>query len=314
MGTRRLSEVALEVPAMGGSLRLRVACAAHARDRARRDLDLAARRVQRWAARLTRFDPGSELSALNERSDAAETPVGPTLAAVLGWATEAARRTEGVVDVGLLDERIAAEDGPDGRRPPGRGRWESGRGRWRSGRGPDGRHGRVWRDGQVRFDLDGLAKGWIADRALGLLDHYPAALVDADGDIAVAIDPRAGWTIGVADPLDPGEDLVSIDPDRVGPRRLGVATSGTHVHRWGDDPHRHHLIDPATGSPAVSDVEQCTVVARSAALAEAIAKAVVIQGSAAGAALLGRAGALGGVLLLRDGEVLATEEVPAWLA
>jgi thiamine biosynthesis lipoprotein len=158
-----------------------------------------------------------------------------------------------------------------------------------------------------------VAKGWIADRALRLLDRYPAALVDADGDIALSVDPRTGWTIGVADPADPDGDLAGLDPGRVGPRRLGVATSGIDVHRWGDDPGRHHLIDPATGSPAVSDVEQCTVVADSAALAEAVAKAVVIRGSDRGARLLGRSGVLGGVLLLRDGVVLATEEVPAWL-
>jgi thiamine biosynthesis lipoprotein len=146
-----------------------------------------------------------------------------------------------------------------------------------------------------------------------MLDRYPAALVDADGDIAMTVDARLGWTIGISDPHEPDRDLITIDPDLVGPRSLGIATSGIDVHRWGDGPDRHHLIDPATRSPAVSDVEQCTVVAESAALAEAVAKAVVIRGSERGAALLARPGAMGGVLVLRSGQVLGAEEVTAWL-
>ena len=42
----------------------------------------------------------------------------------------------------------------------------------------------------LRFDLDGIGKGWLADRSLGRLGRHPAAVVDADGDVAVA--PRAG--------------------------------------------------------------------------------------------------------------------------
>ena len=139
-------------------------------------------------------------------------------------------------------------------------------------------------------------------------------MVDADGDIASFAPTGTDWTIGVADPSDPGQDLVVLDLDRVGPRDLGVATSGIDVHRWGDDPDRHHLIDPATGRPAVSDVGQCTVVAESAALAEAVAKAVVIRGSEWGSASLGHPGVLGAVVLGRTGEVLVTEQVLQWLA
>jgi hypothetical protein len=32
----------------------------------------------------------------------------------------------------------------------------------------------------VRLDLDGVGKGWIADRTLGLLGRHPGAIVDAD--------------------------------------------------------------------------------------------------------------------------------------
>ncbi|MFN8519894.1 MAG: FAD:protein FMN transferase [Chloroflexota bacterium] len=302
-----LFQVSLDVAAMGGRLRLHVGCGAPEQDQARRDLESVARRVGRWAARLTRFEPASDLCVLNAQPDGADVPVGPTLAAVLGWAAEAGRRTQGVVDVTLLDERLAAEDGMRSALPPRAGCWTS---RWTM----DGRHGRVAREAYVRFDLDGVAKGWIADRALALLHRYPAAMVDADGDVAIAVGEGTDWTIDVADPDDPRGDLASLSLDRIGARVLGIATSGIHVHRWGADAGRHHLIDPATRRPASSDVAQCTVIADTAALAEALAKAVVIRGSEWGAGLLGHSDVLGTVVLRRTGEVLVSEEVLPWLA
>lgn len=319
---QRLADVGLDVRSMGGRLRLRVACAPGQQAQARRDLGSLATRVQRWAARLTRFEAGSELSALNADPEAPTTPVGPTLGAVLSWATEARRRSRGVVDVTMLDARLAAEAGtPWTRSEPTAGRalhrqdgWPlERRDRWELRSPGGGRHACVMREGRVRFDLDGVAKGWIADRALAHLGGYPAALVDADGDIAIRVDERTGWVVDVDDPDRPARALASIALERVGSVALGVATSGIDVHRWGDDPGRHHLIDPATGRPARSDVRQCTVVAVSAALAEVVAKAVLIRGSAAGAELVGRSGVLGAVLLHRSGEVMATEQVLTWL-
>jgi len=301
-----LTAVRIDAPSMGGRLRIRVDCRHAERDRAERDLRLLATRIERWAARLSRFEPTSELCGLNADPDAPETHVGPTLAGVLAWAMDAGRHTQGVVDVSLLDARIAAEQGVGPSRPMVGARWGL-------RRSPSTRTARVVRHGHVRFDIDGVAKGWIADRALGSLRRYPAALVDADGDIAVTIGERTGWTIGVADPSHPSDDLVAIAPARVGPRTLGIATSGIDVHRWGDGMDRHHLIDPSTGRPAASDLRQCTVIARSAALAEAVAKAMVIRGSASGMVLLDQPDVLGAVLVLRSGEILATDEVMMWL-
>jgi len=43
---------------------------------------------------------------------------------------------------------------------------------------------------------------------------------------------------------------------------------------------RHHLIDPRTGAPSDTDVSLATVVAGEAWMAEVLAKAVVLAGSA----------------------------------
>lgn len=298
-------ETELATRSMGGGLRLLVASATTDGDAAENDLRRVAGRVDAWARRLTRFDVTSDLAALNADPGRSPAPLRPTIAGALTHARHMAEATEGTVDVTLLDERIAAETGE---RPPASARpaW------WLGGKG---RRVDLIRDGAARFDLDGVAKGWLADRALGLLDAYPYALVDADGDVAVRASWFAGWSIAVADPHDDRRELARLRVPHGWPlARFGVATSGTSVHRWpGSDGPSHHLIDPRTGRPARTDVVQATVVAESTGLAEALAKSAVIRGSSDGLELLARAGAWAALLLLEDGDLLATPGATRWL-
>ena len=170
----------------------------------------------------------------------------------------------------------------------------------------------------MRFDLDGVGKGWLADRALGLLCTHPTALVDGDGDVALMLAPGTAWPIGVADPRRAGLDLVVLTPStgrRDPPRRFGLATSGTSVHRWSHgDGWAHHLIDPRTGLPARTDVVQATVLAATARHAEAYAKAAVIVGSDAALALLDRPDVDGAVLLTERGDLLVTPGTLRWMS
>jgi thiamine biosynthesis lipoprotein len=294
----------LTFPAMGGRVRLLVWAATDEVERADHDLALVASRIVTWAGRLTRFHPDSDLSILDRDPSLARAPVRPILAAVLARARELSERTDGMVDVTLRQAREAAEAGDEPR--PHVGTW------WLDGTGRDVV---VRRDGSVAFDLDGVGKGWIADRALELLKAYRSALVDADGDIAVRVGLGQRWEVTVADPRDPDRDLATfVIPEDRAMARSGIATSGTSVHRWRHTSGpTHHLIDPRTSRPAVTDVLQATVIAESALVAEGLAKAVVILGSEEGLDLLDRAGAYAELLLLEDGEVLATPRSLGWL-
>jgi thiamine biosynthesis lipoprotein len=275
------------------------------------ELERAAERVldrlDAWARRLSRFIPDSELSALNA-SPAAAVAIGPTLTAVLDWARVAESLTDGRVDVSMLDARLAAEDGASVRPPTPAGR------RWsllRHARGAV-----VVREAGVRFDLDGVAKGWLADRALAFAPGH-TALVDGDGDIAARVAPGEELLIGVADPRDPEATLATIrleSPDGR-PAGFGLATSGTSVHRWTHGRSTaHHLIDPVTWRPAETDVIQATVLADTARAAEACAKAAVLAGSDLAPAMLDRPGVRGGLFLTTRGEIRATPEMLEWLA
>jgi thiamine biosynthesis lipoprotein len=257
-------------------------------------------RIDCWASRLTRHTETSDLSLLNADPMTA-VPVRPTLAAALLAGMVAADASEGFADITLLDARLAAEGNAGAARPSRRSEWQV----IRANRGA----AIVSRPPGLHFDLGGVGKGWIADRALDLLDAWPSAVVDADGDLALRVAPGRVWQIGVDDPRTPNTNLTILHlgaPVGGAPIRWGVATSGTSIHRWnvaGDA--SHHLIDPRTGRPAQTNVIQATVVAGSALRAEALAKAAVIAGSLGGLALLERAHVRGAVLLTADGEVLA---------
>lgn len=264
-------------------------------------------RVDAWARRLTRFDPASELRRLND-SRADRVRIGPTVTAVLDWGRAAEGLTSGLVDIAMLEARLAAEGG-DAATPP-----VTASRRWSLDRGP--RWSTVRRAGAVAFDLDGVAKGWLADRALAIVPGR-SAIVDADGDIALRLRGDDAWALGVADPSEDGAPMLGVLRFHAGqaPERFGVATSGVSVHRWA---HRegtaHHLIDPHTWRPAVTDVVQATVIASSAREAEVLAKAAVIAGTERAFALLDRPGVLGALILTERGELRATTETLRWLA
>ena len=275
-------------------------------DAAGRDLEAVLDRIGAWASRLTRFEASSELMRLNAATSN-RVLIGPTLTAVLDWARAAEGLADGLVDVAMLDARLAAERGDDARPPVAASR------RWSLDRGP--RASTVRREPGVRFDLDGVAKGWLADRALAIAPGR-SALVDADGDVALRLAPGDAWGVGIADPRQDGEllGILRFTAEHA-PRRLGVATSGTSVHRWAHPRGTaHHLIDPRTWRPAATDIVQATVVAGSAREAEVFAKAAVIAGGDRGLRLLDRPGVVGALLLTEHGDVVATSGLRRWLA
>jgi thiamine biosynthesis lipoprotein len=137
------------------------------------------------------------------------------------------------------------------------------------------------REGEARLapgaaiDLGGIAKGWLADRLASRLG--PNCLVNLCGDLYArgAGESGEGWPVGFGD-----RTLLLVDQ--------GAATSGTTKRSWG--PGLHHLIDPRTARPAVTDLREVSVLAQTATDAEIYAKVALLLGSTAAAKWLeGRA-------------------------
>ena len=130
----------------------------------------------------------------------------------------------------------------------------------------------------LKIDLGGIAKGWIAERAAGVLSEYTeACAVDAGGDAFMIGTPSHSdtWRISLEDPCDPSRTLTVL---KIHPG--AVATSAVTKRRWQQgEKTQHHLIDPRTQQPAETDWLSVTVVAEHAAQAEVYAKCLLIGGS-----------------------------------
>jgi len=90
----------------------------------------------------------------------------------------------------------------------------------------------------------------------------------------------------------------------------GIATSGGELQRFSVDGSLHHILDPRTGvSPA--ELRSVTVLARSAALADALSTAIFVLGEEAGRSYLARHEGVEALLVRRDGMEWATPGLTA---
>ena len=282
----------LAFPAMGTSVRLLAAPGAPLED--------ARALIEDLEARLTRFDSASELSVLN--ADPRETvPASRTLRDAVRSAIAGAAATDGLVDPTLLGAVVragydrslvghpranlravlAAAPEPRPASPPPAVVWRRIH--------IDDAAGTITRPPGVKLDLGGSAKGLAADLAAELLAPYGPCAADLGGDLRVH---------GVHEVLVPNP-VTGMLAEVIELRDDAVATSGIDKRLWWDATGRpaHHLLDPATGRPAWTGVLCATAKAPTAALAEALAKAAVLAGPAAGRRVLSR---FGGLLITYD--------------
>lgn len=281
-------EMAIDLPA-GGE---------HAAARARRLLE-------RMDARLSRFDPHSELSRLN-RDPRATVPASPLLRSAVRAACWAAERSGGLTDPTLLaaltaqgyGASLAGVAAPSLRAalaaaPARRAARPHPDARWRA-IAVDGEHGTITRPPGLAIDTGGSTKGLAADAVAHLLAAQPRLVVDCGGDLRV----RAPRPVEVA----VEHPLTGAVAHTLAIACGAVATSGLRRRLWRRDGggYAHHLLDPATGRPAWTGLVQATALAPTALEAETLAKAALLSGAPAARGLLA---AHGGVLVHDDGGV-----------
>jgi thiamine biosynthesis lipoprotein len=264
--------------------------------------------IEDFAARMSRFVPDSELSALND-DPRAEVPASPILRAVVSAGIWAARRSGGLVDPTLVPELEAAgyrhsladrEPAPLREALAGAPPREPARPhpaqRWRRIE-VDDHAGVIRRSPGVRIDSGGVGKGLVAEMVAYRLCGYSRYVVDCGGDLAVGgvetlVRP---YEVGVEHPLT-GETV-----HRLRVSSGGVATSGLNVRVWRTaDGFGHHLLDPASGRPAWTGLIGVTALGKSAVEAETLTKAALLLGPVGARRVLAEHG---GLIVHDDGEV-----------
>ncbi len=236
----------------------------------------------------SRFDPNSEVSAVNEVAGKL-TIVSKVTYELISLAQQASIATRGAFNPLMLDQLVALgydrtwdELGNDERPLPEPSSAVEARIELLpeiSGvRLPSG----------TRFDPGGIGKGLAGDMVAAALLEAGAESVQIElgGDVRVAGPEWAGgsWRV-VLDDNDHG----AANPATITLPEGGVATSSIIRRRWrrgGIDV--HHLIDPQTGLSASTDLDAVTVAAPTLWWAEVMAKIALIGGAQQARTMLGQ--------------------------
>ncbi len=277
---------------------------------------------------LTRFRPTSELSLLNDSQD----PLffaSPDFFAAVEAALWAAQQTGGVYDPTILvyleeagyDCTFAAVANPRPllRNKPAADSSSSTESLAdRNLTGIDYRHigldpfaQAISRPPGLRLDLGGMGKGWTVDRLADELCQKGHFLLNAGGDLYAygSPGPKRGWEIHLVHPQKPELNFASLSL-----QYHAVATSTIARRRWvKNGVVQHHLIDPRTGRPAMTDVISVSVVAGRVFTAEVYAKVALILGIEEGLTFLEALPDVEGVLFSASGAVYLTSGMDQYL-
>jgi thiamine biosynthesis lipoprotein len=143
-----------------------------------------------------------------------------------------------------------------------------------------------------------------------VLVHGGKSSVRARGVQGPAVPGRRGWRVGLRHPLRPGRRLATLT---LVDQALGTSGSGTQF--FVDRGRRiGHILDPRTGRPA-EGVLAATVIAPSAADADALATALYVLGPEGLPQIAPAGGGVGGVVVvpgaIAGSVVLKTANLPA---
>ena len=259
---RRSPLVKRSVPLMGTIAEIQVA---HPDERfAENAIDSAIRELQ-WVERtMTRFKSDSDIGRANLGAGRDGVRITRETAFVIAAALRAASASDGRFDP-AIGEASELWDVLNRHEPPPLDRVNrlAARGFWRKVDITDGIGSpRVrFNDRDLHLDLGAIAKGYGIDRATDMLRTrgIKHAIVTVGGDLfALGNSPDGeAWTVGIRSPQDENALAGTL---RVAER--AVATSGDYERFFMWRGHRyHHLIDPTTAAPRVTNFHSSTVLA-----------------------------------------------------
>ena len=232
-------------------------------------IDAAFDAIAEVQRRMSFHDPSSMLSRLNRLAAFEPLQVDDWTFEVLEFAAEMHRVSGGIFDVTVgadLQARGFLPVVPDGATPSAD---------FAAVQLLPGRFVRFHRSG-LRLDLGGIAKGFAVDRAVAALRDAGAVggLVNAGGDLRAFGDES--FAVAIRHPEQPGANLATID--------LHESALATSAHYFADrlvpSADFAPIIHPQSGEPART-VRSATVRARSAMVADALTKVLMLAGEAA---------------------------------
>jgi FAD:protein FMN transferase len=265
-------------------------------------------RIGELEGQLTVYRDDSEVSRLNSTAHLGPVAVEPGLFGLLQAAVALAEATGGAYDVtaGALTIAWGFFKGP--RRVPNPDALAEARARTGSHhlRLDPGRRTVAFDRPGIVINLGSIGKGYALDCAAALVRAHwwpTAALIHGGRSSLYTLGSPPGpcggrWEIALRNPLDPGRPLgVARLRDR------GLGTSGAAFQRFEASGRAYgHIIDPRTGEPPAAGPLSVTVLAPTAAEADALSTALYLLGPDAAAGLLAARPDVGAIFVLEGND------------
>lgn len=276
-------------------------------DRAEKAMDRAFAEIGKLDALLNFFSEKSELSMINRNAGLSGVRVSPETMEVVEKAIEVSEKTEGAFDVTIGPE-ISQWDFPLRIKPED----ESIKRQLRLVNYKLIQLDKVRSTVRLKekgmfMDLGGIAKGYAADKAVGVLkkNGIASGLVSVAGDIkAFGYKPDGkSWTVGIRSPrsTEKSDEIMAT----VELNDTAISTSGDYQRYFILDEKRfHHILDPRTGYPA-QGCQSVSVIAGDGVYADAFSTGIFVLGPERGIALLERMG-FEGLIVDKDGALYTT--------
>ena len=165
----------------------------------------------------------------------------------------------------------------------------------------------VWLENpDTRIDPGAIAKGYIADVIADFLktQGISGAVIDLGGNIVIVGEKPDGgaWRVGISKPFSQRSELIGY----IESEEASVVSAGIYERQFEFDGEiYHHILDPFTGFPVVSDVISATVVTERSIDGDALSTILVLVGSEQALGIVNRvSGFIGAVLILDNGDIL----------
>jgi FAD:protein FMN transferase len=261
-------------------------------ERAEKAIDRAFAEVKRLGDLLNFYSEESELAKINRSAGISDVKVSPETLGVIEKAVSASENTGGAFDITIGPEIIL---------------WD-----FAEKRKPDEATIKerlslvnyqsivIDREKSTIFlmkrgmliDLGGIAKGYIADRAVEQLkkEGTVSGIVAVAGDIRAFGDKpdRRPWRVGIRNPRQSGSDDEIMAMIEL--RDMAISTAGDYERFFIVDGNRyHHILDPKTGHPAKA-CRSVSVIAGEGVSADSYSTAVFILGPEKGIEVLRKMG------------------------
>ena len=158
------------------------------------------------------------------------------------------------------------------------------------------------------IDLGAVAKGYTGDRVIEYFKEngVTSAIISLGGNVQTLGSKPDGspWRVGIADPF--GAEYAGT----LNVRDKCVITSGSYQRYFEENKVRyHHIIDPATGSPASGGLISVTVVGGQGAFCDALSTALFVMGKDKAIRFCSESNDFDALLIADDGSIYITSGI-----